>query len=301
MELITRGDLASIKPYAVRSPRRQSMAGVFVSGHSGAAYLPEFMREVKLAMPDLRRSEDAFVDDLFADVPAAGAPLMVAHVPRVFLDPNREAFELDPQMFVEPLPSYANSASHRVLGGLGTIARVVSNGAEIYRRRLPLALAMRRIERIYKPFHTTLVALIEKTRARYGSALVIDCHSMPSIGGSIDQDSGKIRADIVLGDCFGRSTVPVVVATAERTLKSLGYRVFRNAPYAGGFITQHYGRPREGLNALQIELNRALYMDENTVRPNAAFAHVRADMAKLVEALKAIPLAELEPLKRAAE
>jgi len=301
MDILTRGNLGSIKPFAVRAPRRQTMAAVFVSGHSGAAYLPEFLRDVKLEIADLRRSEDAFVDELFAGAPAAGAPLLMAHVPRVFLDPNREPYELDPTMFVEPLPGFANSASHRVLGGLGTIARVVSNGAVIYRRRLPLALALRRIERIHKPFHTTLAGLIARTRERFGVAMIVDCHSMPSVGGPIDQDSGKVRADIVLGDRFGRSAAPAVVATAERELKRLGYRVFRNAPYAGGYITQHYGKPREGVHALQIELNRALYMNEDAVSHGPAFAKVRDDLSQLMATLKAIPLEDLEPLKRAAE
>lgn len=301
MDLITRGDLDAIKPFSIRYPRRHTMAAVFVSGHSGAAYLPEFMREVKLEVRELRRSEDAFVDELFTGAVAAGAPLITAHVPRVFLDPNREAFELDPTMYVEPLPANANSGSHRVLGGLGTIARIVSNGAEIYRRRLPLSVAIRRIDRVYRPFHEALQTLIHKACDRYGATLVIDCHSMPSVGGPSDQDSGKIRADIVLGDRFGRSAAPAIVGTAERTLKGLGYRVYRNAPYAGGYITQHYGQPHEGVHAVQIEINRALYMNEDRVAHGKDFERVRRDMTQLIAALKAIPREELKPLKRAAE
>lgn len=275
-------------PFAVIAPPQQTAAVVFASPHSGNRYPPGFVKASRLDPLTLRRSEDAFIDELFAGAPEQGAPLLKAFFPRAYIDPNREPWELDPTMFAEALPPYVNGASPRVSAGLGTIARVVANGAEIYRGKLSFADARVRIETLYRPYHEQLQQLLDATHARFGRALLIDCHSMPSVGGPMDRDPGKRRVDFVLGDCFGASCAGAVMREAEAFLKGRGYAVGRNDPYAGGFTTRHYGRPDRGRHTLQIEINRGLYMDELRIERGAGFAGLRRDLDALVGALARI-------------
>ena len=269
----------------VQAPSEQSRPLVFASPHSGRDYPPDFVAASRLDPLGLRRSEDSFVDELFASAPAHGAPLLAARFPRAFCDPNREPYELDPSMFSGPLPPQANSRSPRVAAGLGTIARVVASGADIYRDKLPVAEIERRVAGYYRPYHDRLRALVEATRRRFGWSLLVDCHSMPSVGGPLDRDPGLSRVDVVLGDCYGASCAPVVTHTAEAEFARLGYRVVRNTPYAGGFTTRHFGQPRHGSHALQIEINRGLYMEEATHAKTAGFARLAADIDRVVAAL----------------
>ncbi len=271
----------------VFEPPRQTVPLVFSSPHSGRDYPAEFVAQSRLDARMLRRSEDSFVDELYAGVVALGAPLIAALFPRAYCDPNREPYELDPAMFSGTLPDHANTRSPRVLAGLGTIARVVASGAEIYAGRLPVAEAESRIARCYRPYHRRLRELVEATRAAFGWSLLVDCHSMPSVGGPMDRDSGLSRVDVVLGDCFAAACSPLFTQVAEDTFSQLGYRVVRNAPYAGGFTTRHYGQPRLGSHALQIEINRALYMDEANHCHGPDFARVRADLERVAAALAA--------------
>ena len=269
-------------PFAVIAPPQLTAAAVFASPHSGNNYPPGFVKASRLDALTLRRSEDAFVDELFDTAPAHGAPLLKAFFPRAFIDPNREPWELDPTMFADALPAYVNGASPRVSAGLGTIARVVANGAEIYRGKLNFADARVRIETLYRPYHQRLDQLIEAAHARFGRALLIDCHSMPSVGGPMDRDPGKRRVDFVLGDCFGASCAPAVMSGVETFLKARGYAVGRNAPYAGGFTTRHYGRPDRGRHTLQIEINRGLYMDEMRIERSDGFAALKRNLDGLI-------------------
>lgn len=287
--------------YDVLSPPRQTVPFVYASPHSGDYYPPEFVAEASLAPLALRRSEDSFVDELFASAPRHGAPLLRAIYPRVYLDPNREPYELDPGMFADALPDYVNTNSARVSVGLGTIARVVANGANIYRRKLLFAEARERIEQIYVPYHGALKRLLADTEAAFGCAVLVDCHSMPSTGGPMDRDTGRTRGEIVLGDRFGTSCAPAIVDLAERVLLDLGYRVARNDPYAGGFVTQHYGRPGNGVHTLQIEINRNLYMDEKRIRPTPRMAKLSRDLDTLMGALAALDVERLIPAKLAAQ
>ena len=199
MQTVSDVALEAIDTFEVIAPEAQTVPFVYSSPHSGTAYLREFLAQSKLDVRTLRRSEDAFVDELFAAAPEIGAPLLRAVIPRSFLDLNREPLELDPEMFEDTVPEHANTTSHRVNGGLGTIARIVSNGAEIYRGRLRYRDAEQRIELVYVPYHRCLRTLIDDIRARFGCAILVDCHSMPSIGGPLDQDSGRQRADVILG------------------------------------------------------------------------------------------------------
>jgi N-formylglutamate amidohydrolase len=268
---------------------------VFASPHSGRAYPEDFVAASALDPLALRKSEDAFVDDLFATAPALGAPLLKALFPRALLDPNREAWEMDPAMFDGPLPGYVNTDSPRVAAGLGTIAKVVASGAEIYRGKLSFAEARRRIERLYQPYHDALGALVAQTKARFGHCILIDCHSMPSMGGPADTDGGTPRVDFVLGDCFGNSCAPAVVAAVERALENLGYRTVRNLPYSGGHTTRHYGKPLEGVHALQIEINRRIYMDEANHRKRPGFTRLQDHLGEVIAALAALPADDLRP------
>ena len=248
----------------------------------------------------LRQLEDAYVDELFAAAPAYGAPLLRALFPRAFVDPNREPYELDPRMFVDPLPPFANTTSVRVSGGLGTIARAVTTGGEIYARKLRFAEAEGRIAAYYRPFHDALNQLLSATRQRFGLAVLIDCHSMPSVAGPLDRDRGSERADIVLGDRFGASCATPLVDQIEGVLAGLGYRVARNVPYAGGFTTEHYGQPQDGVHALQIEVNRALYMDERQVRRHSGMERLVRDMTAMIAAVTALDVGPLAPAPFAA-
>jgi len=201
-------------------------------------------------------------------------------------------------MFIGRLPSFANTRSMRVAGGLGTIPRVVGDGQEIYRERLSVEDALARIETLYKPYHRALRQLINRVHQTFGTVVVVDCHSMPSIGVSRDEPR---RPDVVIGDRYGTSCAPLLPDTVEQTMSQLGYSVGRNKPYAGGFITEHYGSPASGLHAIQLELNRAIYMDERRREKGARFAQVAADFIRLADALATVPLGELGPFQAAAE
>lgn len=240
---------------------------------------------MQLDLLTLRRSEDAFVDEIFAAVPRCGASFLKAHFPRVYVDPNREAYELDPAMFVQPLPAYVNTTSPRVRAGLGTVPRVVASGDAIYADKLDFPRIVRRLEQNYFPFHAALDDLLRQAYARHGCYLLIDCHSMPSVAGTCDSDAGLRRADFVLGDRFGTSCAPALTQLVEGFLAGLGYSVRRNIPYAGGYITSHYGRPAEGRHTLQIEINRALYLNEETITPHAGLARIAEQMTRLTRLL----------------
>ena len=285
-------------PYEVLESAAYKGPVLFNSPHSGSTYPRAFLAASRLDIGTLRRSEDSFVDELIAGVVVQGFPLMHAHFPRCFVDVNREPYELDPRMFEGRLPSFANTRSMRVAGGLGTVARVVGDAQEIYGQRIPVDDAIRRIEGLYKPYHRALRRLFTRVHRDFGAAVLIDCHSMPSTAGSKDE---RPRADVVLGDRYGTSCVAAVVETVESTLRAQGYSVSRNKPYAGGFITEHYGNPAAGLHAIQLELNRALYMDERRFERSSSFARLAADLEALADCLAAIPLQELRPYRAAAE
>lgn len=272
-------------PITLAEPDRPSLPVVLASPHSGRRYAPEFLALVEVPEDELRRAEDAFVDRLFAAAPELGVPLLSAEFPRSMVDVNREALELDPEMFEGALPAEANTRSPRVAAGLGAIPRLSAGGRPLYRRPLPVAEGLASIERFWRPYHRALAQLVTAAQARFGVVLLLDCHSMPSAGGLGDTAGGETLADIVLGDAFGQSCHPLLVERAEAYLAGHGYAVVRNTPYAGGFTTRHYGRPAEGIHALQIEINRALYLDEARIEPIDAFAAVSRDLLGLVEAL----------------
>jgi len=262
-------------PFQIHEPARPASGFVFDVPHSGALYPAEFLAVSRLDPLTLRRSEDAHVDALFAQMVARGSPLMRARFPRAYLDLNREPYELDPRMFDGQLPGFANTRSMRVAGGLGTIPRIVADGQEIYRKRFSVEEAMERIEELYKPYHRALRRLLARTQGAFGYAVLIDCHSMPSTS-LAGEELGRI--DLILGDRYGTSCSPALTDIVESTLRDRGYGVTRNRPYAGGYITECYGEPAAGRHALQIEINRGLYMDERTMARKPAFDDISDDL-----------------------
>jgi N-formylglutamate amidohydrolase len=265
--------IETIEPVRLTSPL------IFSSPHSGSTYPERFLAASRLDSLTLRRSEDAFVDELFLPCVALGAPLLRAKFPRAYLDVNREPYELDPKVFEGSLPGYANTRSLRVAVGLGTIPRVVGDAQPIYRQPISVSEGLGRIEALYRPYHEKLRALVERARRRFGLAVLIDCHSMPSNAA----DVGGL--DVVLGDRYGVSAAPGVIEILETSLRGAGYRVRRNKPFAGGFITECFGAPDEGIHAVQIEIARALYLDERSIVRNERWTMLRGDLFAAARAL----------------
>ncbi|MBY3520680.1 N-formylglutamate amidohydrolase [Rhizobium laguerreae] len=266
--------------FEVHEPVSQTIPFVYNSPHSGRIYPPEFIAQSRLEGIAIRRSEDHYVDELFGSAVALGAPLLAANFPRAYLDVNREPYELDPRMFDGLLPPYANVNSLRVAGGLGTIPRIVAENMEIYARRLPVQEGLDRVEAVYKPYHAALRRLIARTHVQFGFGVLIDCHSMP---GNVRVAGSTARPDFILGDRYGTSASAELSRAAIAILEEMGFAAIRNKPYAGGFITEHYGRPSRGLHALQIEVNRAIYVDELTLEKRDDFAAVADAVADFMQ------------------
>jgi N-formylglutamate amidohydrolase len=288
-------------PFEILSPEEWTAPAVFNSPHSGRDFPDAFLRQSRLSKPTLRKSEDCFVDELFLSCVTHGAPMLRAKVPRSYIDLNREPYELDPRMFVGELPGYANTGSPRVAGGLGTIPRIVSEGEEIYRGRIDFAEARSRIEHIYLPYHRTLSALTNAVLSKVGEVLLVDCHSMPASASAHVAPQVTGGVDVVLGDRFGASCAEDISGFVEDALRSHGLRVLRNKPYAGGFITQNHGSPHRGQHALQIEINRSLYMNEATLEKNAGFQQIRTILAGLSASLLPYLEERFAPRQLAAE
>ena len=266
---------------------------VFASPHSGRLYPPDMMAAARLTAQDLRGSEDAFVDDLIAGAPAQGACVIRARLARAYIDLNRDAWELDPAMFEDALPDFAQARTARVAAGLGAIARVAGEGRPIYARKLTFAEAKARIETAHRPYHDALDRLLAQARNAHGLAILVDWHSMPAAAARGHRARGVGPCDIVLGDRFGAACGPKLTALMEKTLEGLGYRVARNAPYAGGYTTEHYGRPARRTHAIQVEINRALYMNETTREPTEGLARLKAHIESVTARLVATDWAEL--------
>ncbi|MFP4518734.1 MAG: N-formylglutamate amidohydrolase [Oceanicaulis sp.] len=262
--------VSKVEPVALHAPAARTSPIVFASPHSGRDYTVDLTRWTRVARAVLRRSEDAYVDALFRDAPQFGAPLIEARFPRVFVDPNRARDELDAAMF-DPAPADADRpASSRAAAGLGVVPRLAADGRSLYPGRLPAEEARRRLEAYYDPYHAAVRRELDAARAQFGQAILIDCHSMPS--------ASARGADIVLGDRYGASCSRALVARAEAAFRDQGFAVVRNRPYAGAHTTEFYGRPAQGVQALQIEINRGLYLDELQVEPSSGFDALKRAM-----------------------
>lgn len=278
---------------ALPEPSPPPTALVFASPHSGDIYPDDMMAAARLGAEAIRGSEDAFVDRIVAGAPALGANVILGRLARAYIDLNRDPWELDPAMFEDDLPVFAQSRSPRVAAGLGAIARVAGEGRPIYARKLTFAEAEARIARAHRPYHDALDRLLAAARAAHGAAILVDWHSMPAAAALGQRARGGGPCDIVLGDRFGAACSPRLTGLVERELEAMGYRVARNAPYAGGYTTEHYGRPARRTHALQIEINRALYMNEVTREPHEGLARLTADAERLTQALAALDPASL--------
>ncbi len=272
-------------PFEIRYPQRRNTAVVFASPHSGRDYPPSLLRRTVLDDTVIRSSEDAFVDELFACAPDHGAPLIRALVPRAYVDLNRSPDELDPAL-IEGVHRLAHNP--RVASGLGVVPRVVANGREIYAGKISRAEAEHRIETCWRPYHAALRGELQEALRLFGLAILIDCHSMPHDAMDSIARSGTRRPDVVLGDRFGAAAGRSVVDRIEDAFAGAGLVVARNTPFAGAFITQNYGRPSGGCHAIQIEIDRSLYMDERAIRPNAGFAGLQRLLEGVVADIAAI-------------
>ena len=262
----------SATAFTLREPTARTTSVIFSSPHSGSRYTRAFLSQTVLDRRAIRTSEDAFVDRLFSDVTRLGAPLIAAVAPRAFVDLNRAADELDPAL-VEGVGRMAHNP--RVSSGLGVIPRVVANGRSIYSGKISATEARSRIRDHWRPYHEMLGALVTESLSRFGEAVLIDCHSMPheAIEGS---GAGRLRRpDVVLGDRFGAAAAPEVVDQIEAAFRRAGLAVARNTPFAGAFTTQYYGRPARRQHAVQIEIDRRLYMDESAILPHQGFDDFR--------------------------
>ncbi|MEM1352629.1 MAG: N-formylglutamate amidohydrolase [Pseudomonadota bacterium] len=274
-------------------PERDESCVVFASPHSGTQYPAEMTTRTILSDRMMRSSEDAFVDALFDCAPQYGARFIKAAVPRAYVDFNRSSDELDPAL-IEGIPRQGHNP--RVASGLGVIPRVVANGRAIYRGKISMAEAQDRLNHYWHPYHRKLQSFLTAAMNYHGQAVLIDCHSMPHEAVEGIARSGVRRPDIVLGDRFGAAASASVVDRVEAAFSAQGFQVARNTPFAGAYIAQAYGRPARGQHAVQVEIDRALYMDEKRIEPNAHFKAVRASVRAAVAEIanigrEAVPLA----------
>jgi len=268
----------SVDPFILYEPAQLTSSIVFATPHSGRNYSQEFLDSTILDAHVIRASEDAFVDQLFQSVTAVGAPLLAALVPRAFVDLNRSCEELDPAL-IEDLRTTVLSA--RVTSGLGVVPRVVAVGRPIYHGKISLGEAQARLQNVWHPYHQRLQALLDATHTKLGHVVLIDCHSMPHEAVNPGLRS-KISHEIIVGDRFGAAADPKITERVQAAFVRAGFRVSRNMPFAGAYISQHYGKPKRGQHVIQIEIDRSLYMDEASVEPLVDFADFQIRLHEVI-------------------
>lgn len=264
-------------PLTVTLPEGPPLPLICASPHSGKRYPERMISALCVPLIDLKRTEDAFIDELLAPASQVGATVLAAYYARGFVDLNRHALELDPAMFEDGPPRVCGQPGPRVQAGLGSLPRVGARGTPIYARKLSRAEGEARLRDVHDVYHRDLNARLEALRSRHGEAFLIDWHSMPSV-----QPGRRRLPDVVLGDRFGSSCCSRLTSAVERAFRRLGYSVVRNAPYAGGYTTRRYGRPRQGLHALQVEVRRDLYLDELRVEKTSGFSRLARDIADVL-------------------
>ncbi len=267
-------------PFHLVLPDRPSSSAIFASPHSGRDYPWSFIRASQLDEKTIRSSEDAFVDQLFAHAPQCGAPLLAASAPRAYVDLNRSADELDPALIYGVKQSGHNP---RLSSGLGVIPRVVAGGREIRSGKITHFEAQSRLEQHYFPYHQKLQTLIDQSLALHGHALLFDCHSMPHDALVSTNYGSAPTPDVVLGDRYGVSCNQDIVVEVEQILTGAGLKTARNLPFAGAYVAQHYGRPVAGRHVLQIEIDRAIYMDEESIQPNENFTAFKELLSGVIQ------------------
>jgi N-formylglutamate amidohydrolase len=282
--------LEATEIFSILHPEGEANRFIVNSPHSGEAFPAAFLARAQLSRDALRRASDLYVDRLATPLAGQNATVMQAHLPRSFLDLNREPFELDPRLIAGPLPIESNIRSLRVAGGLGTVPRVIGDQVEIYAGKLTLEEVMARIEYAYLPYHRRLHQLLAATHATHGEVVLIDLHSMPSTASG---KSGRAMPDLVIGDRFGASAALPIVECIEAAFRAEGFDVERNQPYAGGYITEYYGRPTVGWHAIQVEINRALYMDETALLPHEGYFMLGAALERAFSKIFSLPPCEM--------
>jgi len=287
-----------LKAIIITQPSSLKTPVIYASPHSGRSYSPEFLNNSRLDHHALRQSEDSYVDLLFECAPKLGAPLLTALFPRAFVDVNRSRDELDPRMFTDQLPINADTRSTRVRAGLGVIPRIVSDGHDIYARKLKFSETSGRLLVCYDPYHNALKRLVSDAYDKFGCAIVVDCHSMPSAGVA-PLNNNERPVDFVLGDRFGVSCAPSITHLFEHLLVEQGFSVTRNTPYAGGYVASAYGRPNEGVHVIQVEINRALYLDEVKIARNDHFDKLKTSIEAVMMELSRIEPSSLIPARAA--
>ncbi|MGH1353644.1 MAG: N-formylglutamate amidohydrolase [Thalassovita sp.] len=270
--------------YSLSMPKTRTTSAIFASPHSGRDYSARFLRQSVLDDQTIRSSEDAFVDQLFAAAPEFGAPLLLAQAPRAYVDLNRSPDELDPAL-IKGIRTV--SYNPRIVSGLGVVPRVVSNGRCIYSGKLSISEVQDRLNTCWHPYHDKLTELLAETRAEFGEAILIDCHSMPHEALDNLARTMPRRPEVVLGDRFGAAASTEVMDMLEDAFSAEGLRVVRNVPFAGAYTTQHYGRPSRGQHVVQVEIDRSLYMNEQMIRPNGNFRAMQAAMSRVISKITA--------------
>jgi len=260
-------------PICIARPLQWRSGVIFASPHSGNIYPKSFVGRSALPRLSLRRNEDAFIDELFAPVIELGSPLLSAQFPRCFVDVNRAPDEVS-----QKWNASGGSASARANAGLGVIPTMLGETVSIYKKPLSVKAVKTRLQALYHPYHDALQDLITEASLQFGSALLIDCHSMPGFA-----PMGSRRPDIILGDRFGVSCHPETIARVETAFRRHDYSVSRNYPYAGGYVTSHYGKPDLGIEALQIEINRDLYLNPVTMSPKRGYDKLAKNLMAIIK------------------
>ncbi len=251
---------------------------VFASPHSGSLYPPDLLKRSKLSAHQLRRNEDIYIERLFESVVEQGAPLLQALFPRAIVDVNRAETEL-PEHWSDLLQNGENpSSTPRAAAGLGVVPTYLSENLPIYTRLPSENDVEQRLSQLYRPYHSALGTLLEDAKKRFGRALLVDCHSMPGFA-----PMGSRRPDIILGDRFGTSCHADTLAQFKHLFSQAGYSVGANYPYAGGYTTGHYGKPMDGIEAIQIEINRDLYVNPVTLMQKPGFAPLKENLRKITQ------------------
>ena len=262
---------------------------VLDSPHSGVVYPPDFLYACDLAI--LRRAEDTHVEKLYDFAPGLGAHWIEAHFPRSYLDANRNTAELDVSLLGEPWPHPVETEPAKLAKvqlGKGLIWRITDDGMPIYERMLSVGEVLARVEQCWQPYHEAVAQAINTAHASHGYSIHVDCHSMPAIASShATQFPGEQHADFVVGDRDGSTASPQLSQLVCAHLTALGYSVAYNHPYKGVELVRRYSDPAKNRHSIQLEINRKLYMNEQTLALTVGFAPLKAHLHSLIELLLA--------------
>ncbi|EAU52150.1 hypothetical protein OM2255_08351 [alpha proteobacterium HTCC2255] len=271
--------------YILKEPEVQTTSMVFNSPHSGRSYSESFLKNSLLKKPEIRASEDAYVDDLFSSVTEFGAPLLTAVAPRAFVDLNRQADELDSAIIHGVNKNILNS---RVLSGLGVIPRIVSKGNNIQSGKMTIEQANLRLDKSYFPYHYKLKKLLDQTKLEFGKVILIDCHSMPMRSTHSLRSSDGKSPNIVLGNRFGSSCSSDIMEQIKSSFEDAGFRVSQNIPFSGAYILKNYGRPSINQHAIQIEIDRGLYLNEKLVEKSDKYYDLKYKLKTVIRDIVSI-------------